>query len=66
MKYKRERRSKPKSKSSKLDRRKLKKFLKKQGISSAKAMAMLDTSLTSRGREFVFYIYFLYYVYYPL
>lgn len=49
MKYKRERRSKTKSKSSKLDRRKLKKFLKQQGISSLEAMVMLDSSLTSRG-----------------
>lgn len=52
MKYKRERRSKPKSKSSKLDRRKLKKFLKQQGISSLEAMVMLDSSLTSRGKHF--------------
>lgn len=52
MKYKRERRSKPKSKGSKLDRRKLKKFLKQQGISSLEAMVMLDSSLTSRGKHF--------------
>lgn len=52
MKYKRERRSKAKSKGSKLDRRKLKKFLKQQGISSLEAMVMLDSSLKSRGMHY--------------
>ncbi len=55
MKYKRERRSKPKSKCSKLDRRKLKKFLKHRGISSLDAMAILNSTLTSRGKFCIFH-----------
>lgn len=56
MKYKREHRSKPKSKNSKLERRKLKKFLKQGGISSLEAMVMLDPSLTSRGKHLKIYL----------
>lgn len=53
MKYKRERRSKPKSKSSKLDRRKLKKYLKQEGISLEDAVVMLDSRLASRGKPLI-------------
>ncbi|KAJ6634258.1 Polynucleotide 5'-hydroxyl-kinase NOL9, partial [Pseudolycoriella hygida] len=49
--YKHERRSKTKSKSSKLDRRKLKKFLKERGISSLEAMVVLDSTLTPRAND---------------
>lgn len=50
MKYKRERRSKPKSKS-KLNRKKLEKYLRQEGISLKDAVNVLDSKLASRGKN---------------